>query len=197
MSAKIDLTGQTYGQLTVLALDRREKEINFWLCRCECGVNKIVRGYNLRSGATQSCGCHRLEKLVARNKTGKHHTGDSNGRQRAAKIRLGKDWLPSADYWCKKAAGRKFAAKQAGITFGFSSTQAFANYCREITPLRCPVFGFEFMRGDTMRSPSIDRIEPHLGYAPGNIQIISNKANLMKNGASSDELKQFAKWVLK
>lgn len=29
----------------------------YWLCRCECGTERILRGDRLRSGRTQSCGC--------------------------------------------------------------------------------------------------------------------------------------------
>jgi hypothetical protein len=43
----------------------------------------------------------------------------------------------------------------------------------------------------------IDRIDPERGYVPGNVQIISNKANMMKFNASREELIIFAKNVLK
>ncbi len=35
----------------------------WWLCRCDCGNEKEVRGYVLTSGATQSCGCLHKEGL--------------------------------------------------------------------------------------------------------------------------------------
>ena len=31
----------------------------YWLCRCECGNEKVIYGNNLRSGRTKSCGCSR------------------------------------------------------------------------------------------------------------------------------------------
>ena len=43
---------------------------------------------------------------------------------------------------------------------------------------------------------SIDAIDPTKGYNPDNIQIISMKANAMKNSASKEELAKFAEWVL-
>ena len=44
-------------------------------------------------------------------------------------------------------------------------------------------------------SPSLDRIVPALGYVKGNIQIISNLANIMKNNATEEEMKQFIESV--
>lgn len=58
-----DLTGQVFGRLTVLrratADDRgRPKDaVRHYLCRCSCGREKIVDGYNLRKGLSTSCGC--------------------------------------------------------------------------------------------------------------------------------------------
>ena len=59
MGAPIDLTGQKFGYLTVL------KRLNYsktghtylWECKCDCGNITIVRGSNLRTGHTISCGC--------------------------------------------------------------------------------------------------------------------------------------------
>ena len=57
--AKIrDLTGQTFGKLTVVSFVGRDKWRNAtWLCKCECGTEKAVRGNLLTSGNTKSCGC--------------------------------------------------------------------------------------------------------------------------------------------
>ncbi len=46
-------------------------------------------------------------------------------------------------------------------------------------------------------SASIDRVIPELGYVKGNVEIISDKANRMKNNASKEELITFAKSILK
>jgi thymidylate synthase ThyX len=44
-------------------------------------------------------------------------------------------------------------------------------------------------------SPSVNRINPTLGYVKGNIEVISNKANSMLLNATSEELKKFIKNV--
>ena len=63
-----DLTGQTFGLLTVLY--RCEDKIYGngrirpqWMCKCSCGECKKVPGDQLRSGHTQSCGHLRVKDL--------------------------------------------------------------------------------------------------------------------------------------
>ena len=58
----IDLTGQQFGRLTVVKRveDHKKPSGNVvvqWLCKCECGSEKVVSAESLRSGHTQSCGC--------------------------------------------------------------------------------------------------------------------------------------------
>jgi hypothetical protein len=64
-STFIDLAGQRFGRLTVLARAHTKIEI-FWLCRCDCGNSKVIAGRNLRDGDTRSCGCLKLEILRSR-----------------------------------------------------------------------------------------------------------------------------------
>jgi len=74
-----DLTGRTFGKLTVLRRDKEaDKDSNSyqkprWMCRCECGTVKSIRSSNLTNGTIQSCGC-----LTRR--TGKDHPGWKGGR---------------------------------------------------------------------------------------------------------------------
>jgi hypothetical protein len=56
-----NLTGNTFGKLTALyTLTREVGERRFWMCRCECGVEKLIKAHNLTSGETNSCGCAKL-----------------------------------------------------------------------------------------------------------------------------------------
>ena len=69
MSSLIDLTGQKFGRLTVLNYQGvNDKGIHMWLCRCECGNEKVARGDALRYGQTRSCGCLAHEAHVAAGK---------------------------------------------------------------------------------------------------------------------------------
>lgn len=52
-----DLTGQRFGRLTVEPVWEIRKGHAYWLCRCDCGGVKIVRGSHLKQGNVSSCGC--------------------------------------------------------------------------------------------------------------------------------------------
>ena len=56
-----------------------------------------------------------------------------------------------------------------------------------VIPDLCPVFGVPLVE-ETEYAPSIDRIDSSKGYIKGNIQIISRRANLLKNNAIIEEL---------
>jgi len=51
-----------------------------------------------------------------------------------------------------------------------------------IVPSICPVLNIENF------IPSIDKINHNFGYIKGNVRVISNRANMLKNNASIEEL---------
>lgn len=54
----IDMTGKRFGKLVALSKNGRDSHgITKWLCRCDCGIEKTVRGDLLRKGLRKSCGC--------------------------------------------------------------------------------------------------------------------------------------------
>ena len=63
MSNFNDLTGQKFGRLTVLhRIENKGKAVRY-LCKCDCGNEKIFYASNLLKGLSTSCGCFRKEKL--------------------------------------------------------------------------------------------------------------------------------------
>lgn len=64
----IDITGQKFGKLTAIRYVGTDNgECAMWECQCDCGKIITARGSALRTGATQSCGCIRTEKLIKYN----------------------------------------------------------------------------------------------------------------------------------
>lgn len=61
-------------------------------------------------------------------------------------------------------------------------------------PQECPILGIEIFKGKNNcscdNSPSLDRIDNTKGYIKGNIRVISQRANQLKNEASLEEYKQ-------
>lgn len=54
-SNRIDLSGQTFGYLTVLQHHHTAKKKAWWLCICSCGKEVVARGMDLRSGHRLAC----------------------------------------------------------------------------------------------------------------------------------------------
>jgi len=67
-----DLTGMKFGRLTVLnrVLPNNKWNETRWLCRCECGKEKVITRHSLNKG-TKSCGCLRIDSI---SKHGLYHT---------------------------------------------------------------------------------------------------------------------------
>lgn len=52
-----DYTGLKLGRLTVIKKVDERKGFSYWLCKCGCGKEKIVRSDKLAHKMTLSCGC--------------------------------------------------------------------------------------------------------------------------------------------
>lgn len=54
--------GTKYNRLIVLAkLGRNKHNQQLYLFHCDCGTDKVIAGYLVKSGNTQSCGCKKVE----------------------------------------------------------------------------------------------------------------------------------------
>lgn len=90
-----------------------------------------------------------------------------------------------------KAAKKR--AEQRGLEFNIEESDI-------IIPNNCPILEVPLEFGTKSNydySPSLDRIDNNKGYIKGNIQVISKKANTMKNSATLQELQTFAKNILR
>lgn len=59
----VDLTGNRYGRLLVLHRHGTISKKTFWVCLCDCGVEKLIEHGHLRCGDTNSCGCLKAEVI--------------------------------------------------------------------------------------------------------------------------------------
>lgn len=63
---RLELTGRVFTRLTVVGPAERPtwaaKE-TWWECHCECGATIRVKGHDLTTGNTKSCGCWKMDIL--------------------------------------------------------------------------------------------------------------------------------------
>lgn len=57
--------GDKYNKLTIIGESSRRASNGgkYWLCQCDCGNIKEIRGDHLKSGHTKSCGCKNQERI--------------------------------------------------------------------------------------------------------------------------------------
>ena len=74
-------------------------------------------------------------------------------------------------------------AKRKGIEFSIQEKDL-------VVPSVCPLLGIpiDAYSKQLAHRPSIDRIFSSKGYIPGNVIIVSQRANMLKNNACADEL---------
>lgn len=148
-----DLTGQRFGRLTVI--ERAEngrcggKAVTKWLCRCECGTEKIIEGHSLKRGRTKSCGCLNDEK---REKNLKPDAGKTHGM---SGTRLYKCWRGMLDR-CYGNDAEHDSYKRRGISVCDEWRNGFEAFCE-----------WAMMNGYD-DSLTLDRIDNNGNYEPSN-----------------------------
>lgn len=188
----IDLTGQVFGGLTVLAEDepvRRRDEngrvrrtMRRWRCECSsCGrTDYLIEQHNLMRQAVRSCGCARTTHGMTRR--------DPASRQEARRSH------PAFALW--NAAKARTSSRGKGHEFSLTVEQV-AKMLEETTV--CPVLGITLETAPKEKkrywdcSPSIDRIDSSKGYTPENVWIVSARANRIKSDATLEELRMLVK----
>ena len=67
MGTMKSLIGERFGRLTVIEFSHKtESRKYYWKCKCDCGVEKIIRADSLKNGSIQSCGCYNKESASKR-----------------------------------------------------------------------------------------------------------------------------------
>lgn len=64
-------------------------------------------------------------------------------------------------------------------------------------PSHCPVLGIPLKYKGGDNSPSLDRIDSNKGYVVGNVEVISYRANVLKNSSTQEERELLAEYYRK
>jgi hypothetical protein len=144
----IDLTGHTFGRLTVMRFAGHQGNKRTWQTYCACGNHIVVLGESLRSGNTKSCGCKKVDRAEGI----KLRHGEARHNDRTPEYRTWKGMVNRCE--CP-------------------TSSAFAKYGgRGVQVCRRWRDSYEAFLADMGRKPSaqhsIDRINPFGNYEPSN-----------------------------
>ena len=147
----IDLTGATFGRLTVVArAENANSGAARWTCKCECGGVSITASYDLRRGHATSCGCAQQD---ANERARLTHGGARKQRRDA----LYETWS-SMKKRCENPNNHAWARYGGrGIKVCDRWRESFAAFRSDVGPR--PGVGF-----------SLDRIDNDGHYEPGNVR---------------------------
>jgi hypothetical protein len=86
----------------------------------------------------------------------------------------------------------KGRARREGVSFDLVEADV-------VIPVACPILGIPIAvsegKGGMDNSPSLDRLVPELGYVPGNVEVVSFRANTIKNRGTAAEHRAIADWM--
>jgi hypothetical protein len=147
-----DMAGRRFGRWTVLALhpERTRDGAALWLCRCDCGTERIVLGTHLRRGSSSSCGCFRRD-VRRKQKTAVH---------RKRKTQHGMSRTPAYRSWESMKARCLNPNNCSYENYGGRGISVYPDW-----------LDFANFYADMLDRPpgtSIDRIDPDGNYEPGN-----------------------------
>lgn len=147
---RIDLTGRTFGRLTVIQFAGTNKRGSYmWLCECECGNTKVVDGADLRRGGTKSCGC-----LAAENTSRRTYVHGMTG------TKIHNEWLRMKTRCREETPYGPSQYSKRGITVCEKWANDFQSFYDDVSVL------------DNFGEPgySLDRIDNDGDYEPGNVR---------------------------
>lgn len=172
----IDLTGQVFGSVTVLAkVPINGKRVAQWKCVCACGKEITVSSQKLRRGHVRSCGCHRRDNMRLTQEQQAVRLIASRTDTEIAVRRLMTEYRGGA-----KKRGLAFSLTEAAVT------------ALVLTP--CHYCGVEPFAGYTPRARQrrkvllngIDRLDSKLGYMEGNVVSCCKHCNKAKLDRSAE-----------
>jgi hypothetical protein len=173
-----DLTGQRFSRLVALRKEPRTPEStdSRWICKCDCGTEKVILAGSLKRGTTKSCGCLFREHGV--------WMGPALGVGKAHSNFRGVGDLP-LEYYHQLERG----ALSRDLEWAVSMDYLWKLFLRQGG--KCRFTGTQLEFGNTRYLPgncaSLDRIDSSLGYLEGNVQWVHRKINFLKGKLSDGE----------
>lgn len=125
MPPKEDLSGQTYGLLTVVSYSHHDGYKRVWTCRCSCGQFTYARGNDLKTGQKKSCGCLKIAHAISLGKAKMTH-GKTHSREWNSWMAMRQRCTSERDIGYKNYGGR-------GISY-CPRWESFENFLMDMGP---------------------------------------------------------------
>lgn len=172
-----DLTGMKFGRLMVIKkVGVNTQKHQMYLCKCDCGNEKVIDGYKVKNGNTKSCGC--LHKEVT---------------SKRSKITLGLASMRA------RILNYKAAAKKRGHEYKLTEEQF-----KEITQKDCYYCGakpnnisYHKQSNGTYTYNGIDRVDNTKGYTMDNVVPCCKDCNGAKGKLTLQEFKDLIERIYK
>ena len=129
MGVRRDLSGERYGNLTVLEkAEGLQDRYYVWLCRCDCGKELLVNTRNLTAHRMTHCGCksNKTQRRAEEDKSSKKKkpkykdiTGYRKGQLTALYPTDKRDNKGSVIWHCRCDCGNEIELSESDIVFGF------------------------------------------------------------------------------
>lgn len=129
LSNYVDLAGSVFSRLTVIKEMPGKKNKRMWLCRCNCGAERILSTNTLNMGNTRSCGCI-LKEMVGKNAPNYKKTKSDEERIKGRYMIGGKN----AENWRKEVFAKdEYTCKSCGQVGGTLNAHHLDgwNWCKE------------------------------------------------------------------
>ena len=181
----IDLTGLTFGKLTVIKLEKSEERqwtrqkvtLRWYLCRCECGKETVAYGPALsKHNGTQSCGCSYKEWR---------------------KTEEGRSFLFKKGTAFRKVLYQyKHDAKRRGLSWQLSNEEF-----KHLTSSPCyftgklPSTAMEAASGEIYMYNGVDRLDSKEGYTLKNCVPCCTEVNFMKRNLPYEKFIELCKAI--
>lgn len=172
---QIDMSGTRIERLKVIMMDSKNKKQGvYWICKCDCGNKKSIRGDILRGGRVKSCGCYHRDRST------KH--GGSNSRLYNIWQAMKKRCYSNEDYsgkWENYKLNKVIVCDEWKDSFSIFREWAIKNGYKE--------------------NLTIDRIDNYGNYEPSNCRWVTPKEQSLNRSSNrlvtmNGETKTLTQW---
>jgi hypothetical protein len=172
-----NLLNQKFNHWTILYRNGSYmKRDAIWHCKCDCGVEKDVRGFHLTKGYSTQC----------------RNCADKSSSEKRKK-RFDTDKI-SLSFWNRNVV---YGAKKRSLVIEITMDEAYEVFLKQNG--KCALSGlplqFPSCKKDINCTASLDRIDSSKGYIKGNFQWVHKDINVMKNNHTQEYFLKLCKMI--